>query len=613
MRLLWHPCPVPVLPGLFRSLGARAALTAAGLLACVAVSAPAAGAAPGDLDPSFGSGGSVRFFPSAEEIALRGVAVQPDGKIVLTGVDQATLGLLVVRLLENGEFDPSFGNGGVVTTLFPGGYGEGRAVAVQPDGRIVVVGQAKGLVNSDFVALRYEANGAPDPSFGGGDGIEIVPVGADEDRAEAVALGATGRILLAGESRLPMNAGSEAGIAVLSASGQPDPGFGSNGVKTLNTTGAEKSDEARAIAEQADGKIVVADATGNGAGNGFTIVRLLAGGGPDPEFGVAGVINTPIPGGGAAKGRAADVVIQPDGRIVASGNGYEEVEAKTEPTFAAARYLGDGKLDPSFGGAGTGIFSRRISPGEESAQRVLLASSGKLILAGRYAPTLNDSSVAALRLDPSGVLDPTFGSGGLALRGATAPFGNTFESAALDSRERTVVVSRDYVGGGNTIVEVSRFLGDVPPDAPPAPPAAGNQPRPTPQPRTRMKAVPRKLATAKLTGFSGTASDPGGTLAKVQIALVRRVAAKPGRPVTCQQLRNPRARFKVVKAKGRTCPPRWLDATGKAKWRFDLKSALPPGRYVVFARALDASGAAESAFSRASGNRFAFRLLASRP
>jgi len=123
----------------------RVSSVLASLVILVALLAPAAQAAPGDLDPSFGTDGSVRFLPSNEDIALRGVAVQPDGKIVLTGGDQTTNSILVVRLLENGSFDPSFGSGGVVSTPFPAGsFGEGRDVAIQPDGKIVVAGIAKG-------------------------------------------------------------------------------------------------------------------------------------------------------------------------------------------------------------------------------------------------------------------------------------------------------------------------------------------------------------------------------------------------------------------------------------------------------------------------------------
>ena len=80
------------------------------------------------------------------------MATQPDGKIVLVGSEDPG-SLIVVRLLADGAFDPSFGSGGKVTTPFPGAgnFGEGRAVAIQPDGKIVVAGAAKGAVESDFL------------------------------------------------------------------------------------------------------------------------------------------------------------------------------------------------------------------------------------------------------------------------------------------------------------------------------------------------------------------------------------------------------------------------------------------------------------------------------
>ena len=594
----------------------RVSSVLASLVILVALLAPAAQAAPGDLDPSFGTDGSVRFLPSNEDIALRGVAVQPDGKIVLTGGDQTTNSILVVRLLENGSFDPSFGSGGVVSTPFPAGsFGEGRDVAIQPDGKIVVAGIAKGAVDGDFAALRYEANGAPDPTFGGGDGTEIVPVGADQDRAEAVALDANERILLTGEARVPMNKGVEVGVAVLQTSGKPDLSFNATGVKTLKTTPGQPSDSGVGIAAQTDGKIVIADESGAGAGNGFTIVRLLAGGGLDPEFGGTGFVNTPIPGSATAKGRATDVLVQPDGRIVASGYGYDEIAAKSDSKFAAVRYLTDGKLDPSFGAAGSGIFSQQVGVGDDAAQTLMRTPAGKLYLAGLYDAAPSNHSLALMRLDPSGVLDPSFGGGGIAVRGQTAPFGNNFEDAALDSRERVVVASRDFIGNGDTEVEVSRVLGDVPPDQPPGTGTTPPQSKtPTPAgkpPHARMKAVPRKLEAAKLTGFSGTAADPdGGKIARVQIALVRASTAKAGSAATCLELKNAKGQFKTVKAKQGNCPLLWLKAKGTAKWSFKLKSVLPPGRYIVYSRAVDATGLAESAFSRAAGNRFGFRLLA---
>lgn len=598
----------------------------ASLVVLAALQAPAASAAPGELDPTFGASGSERIFLAKKgTLSLRGVAVQPDGKIVLAGRNETAEAVLVVRLLENGAFDPSFGNGGVVTTPLPAeSFGEGRAVAIQPDGKIVVVGVAKGLVNADFAAFRYLANGAPDPAFGGGDGIELIPVGALEDRAEAVTIGANERILLTGEARLPAGK-SKAGVVILQADGKPDPGFGAGGVKLLSLSGMAEVDRGEGIAQQPDGKIVIADGTGAATGGGFTIARLLAGGELDPGFGMGGVVNTPIPGSATAKGRATDVLVQPDGRIVASGFGYDEVgpKAEADSKFAAVRYSSDGKLDPSFGG-GTGIFSHQIGGGDDTAQRIALTANGRIVLAGPYTLPPSDDSLAVMRLDPSGVLDPGFGAGGIARRGPTALFGNVFEDAALDSRERVVVVSTDFVADNNTEFEVSRFLGDLPPDSTPAdstapsssPGQAKTQP-PAPlnrAPHARMKAIPRKLETTKLTGFSGTAADPeNGGIAKVQIAVVRASTAKAGRAATCQELANARGRFKTVKAVRGTCPLRWLTATGKAKWSFRLKTVLPPGRYVAYSRAVDSAGLAEESFSRAAGNRFGFRLLAPEP
>jgi uncharacterized delta-60 repeat protein len=491
-------------------------------------------------------------------------------------------------------------------------------VAVQPDGKIVVAGEAKGATDTDFVAVRYEADGTPDPTFGGGDGIELVPLTGTEDRAEAVAIGAGGRILLAGEARTPTK-GTAAEVAVLRSDGKPDPSFDTDGVKTVQTTGGEEADRGEGIAEQADGKVVIADATGNGAGNGFTLVRLLPSGALDPEFGTLGVVSTPVPGAKnpGARGRSTDVLVQPDGRIVASGYGYDEgPKEEFDSKFAAARYLADGKLDPNFGGAGSGIFTHQVVPGsDDEARTAALAQGGRLVLAGNSSgPGPGDDSPAVVRLDANGVLDPSFGAGGVALRGPTAPFGNIFQDAAVDYRERVVVAGEDFIGNGNTEAEVSRFLGDLAPEASGSPeskppPPLGAQP----VPHARMKAIPRRLGASKLTGFSGSAGDPGGTLSKVQIAVVRLASggAKASRAsATCEVLKNAKARFRTVKTKNGVCPQRWLSAKGTAKWRFKLKRKLPPGRYVAFARAVDASGVAEATFSRAAGNRFAFHLLA---
>ncbi|HEX6229284.1 MAG TPA: hypothetical protein VFZ41_07455, partial [Solirubrobacterales bacterium] len=197
-------------------------------------------------------------------------------------------------------------------------------------------------------------------------------------------------------------------------------------------------------------------------------------------------------------------------------------------------------------------------------------------------------------------------------RGQTAAFGEGVEGAAVDSRDRLVTVGLAYGGGGATWVTVTRYLGDRGPK-PTATQAPANRP-----PHARMRRVPRKVAAKRLKGFSGTASDPDGdALRRVQIALVKLVrgGARASRRAAprCFVLKNRRGRFKRLRLrKGRRCPQRWLTVKGKARWSFRLKRRLPRGRYVVYARAVDAEGLAESAFSRRTGNRYAFRVRPTR-
>jgi uncharacterized delta-60 repeat protein len=429
-----------------------------GLLTATALAAaPVASAAPGDLDPSFGSGGSIRLLPSEESVALRAVAVQPDLKIALAGLNADTNSVILVRLLPRGAMDPGFGVGGQVTTSFPGGFGEAQAVALQPDGKIVIVGATKGDGGSDFLVARYNSDGSPDGGFGGGDGIQATPIAAGkEERAEAVAIGASGRILVTGE--ISLGGGSQlAGVAVLKAEGEPDATFSGDGVTAIDTTTPD-DDEGVAIAELPDGRALVGDETGAGAGDGFTLVRLLASGVPDPEFGGGtGYVKTPIPGGGGAEGRLTDFVVRPDGRIVASGYGYDEnLPSNEDSKFAAVGYLANGALDPSFGTGG--FFIHQVGV-ESDARAIEQTPDGKFVLAGHY-DAAGDNSISLARIDSSGVLDTGFGSGGQVLRGVSAPFGDNFEDAALDAEERTVVVSRAYIGGGNTEVVVARYMGD---------------------------------------------------------------------------------------------------------------------------------------------------------
>ncbi|MDF3149481.1 delta-60 repeat domain-containing protein, partial [Streptomyces sp. T21Q-yed] len=168
---------MPILPSLRGSLRAVTALVAA--LAFVVAVPHGAFAAPGDLDPTFGTGGKVSIttdtFAEGQDMAI-----QPDGRIISVGWEQDAEFLdsefALTRHNSDGSVDTSFGGGdGEVLTDFENGEDVAQGVAVQPDGKIVVVGRHQETDDEFagccwFTVARYNADGSVDTAFGGGDG-----------------------------------------------------------------------------------------------------------------------------------------------------------------------------------------------------------------------------------------------------------------------------------------------------------------------------------------------------------------------------------------------------------------------------------------------------------
>ncbi|HET7510863.1 MAG TPA: hypothetical protein VFJ65_11530 [Solirubrobacterales bacterium] len=563
-----------------------ARLTIATALVALAGLLPASGASaavPGELDPSFGIGGKVQA-PFGPGSYAGGVAVQPDGKILAVGTPQESQGFSIARLLPNGSPDPSWGEGGVVTTPL-GKFASAFDVAVQPDGKIVVVGEAPGAKDEDFAIVRYLSNGKLDPSFGEG-GIVILPVGSAGDQGRVVAIGPGGRIAVAGISDLPPF-GNAVGVAMLESNGTPEAAFAGDGTTLVETESGE-DDRGEGVDFQSDGKIVIADSTGAGIGDGFTLIRLGLNGKPDPSFGGDGVIETPIPGeGGVEEGRISDVLVQPDGKIVGGGYGVDSVGVTMETVikFEVVRYLPNGELDPSFGSGG--MVGVRLPSPYSFGRKLALDASGRLILGGTYdanpAPLEENEAPALMRFNPNGSLDPSFGSGGIVIGTLGAGIEvESIEGLALQPDGKIVTNGSRYAEAGGGSGVVSRYIADF--ETPPPPPT--NLP-----PRSRIKGVPHKVHQDVLKSFHGTASDPDGTVSKVQVALVRLPSG--GKAGTSA----------VVK------PKKWRTAKGTAKWALKLKHPLTPGHYLVFSRAIDNKGLAESEFSRRDHNRIAFRVL----
>ena len=367
-------------------------------------------AAAGDLDPSFDSDGKVvtNFFGSSDE--ANAVALQPDGKIVVVGENGTDF--LVARYNTDGSLDSSFGTGGKVTTDF-GAEDAAQAVVIQPDGKIIVVGSTvNGSSSGDFALVSYNPNGSLDSSFGGG-GKLITDFGG-YDIATAVTLQPDGKLIAGGISFTSSNLGDFA-LARYSPNGTVDLNFGIAGLLRTSFGAFEGID---ALALQSDGKILASGLTANASLSdaNFALVRYNSNGTLDTSFGLGGGVTTDFGG----YDEAIDIKLQADGKVVAAGN--SGTAGGAYGNFALARYTSNGNLDTSFGTGGKvttdfGSF--------DGAEGLVIQPDGKIIATGATGTTAN-ADFALARYNPDGSLDPSFGSGGK----RTTDFGRT--DAAID-------------------------------------------------------------------------------------------------------------------------------------------------------------------------------------
>jgi uncharacterized delta-60 repeat protein len=312
--------------------------------------------APGDLDLTFGSGGiAITFGPSDRANAL---IQQPDGKLVAAGAstDNGISYVMLVRYHSDSRVDASFGSGGKVTT--PVATRGAAALIQQPDGKLVVAGFSQPLTgaSNDVLLVRYLPDGRLDATFGVG-GAVTTDFGANE-MGTALVLQPDGKLVVAGVSSISLN-WSNTILARYHPDGRLDDAFGVGGKVSVNlgTDGIASvvDDGVSALLLQSDGKLVV---TGGWltrvTPSTLFVARFQPDGRLDPTFGQGGLVTTYEGSGGRApRSAGAAVIQQPDGRLVVAG--FREVPSSMSAGTLLARYLPDGRLDPTFGTAGVSV------------------------------------------------------------------------------------------------------------------------------------------------------------------------------------------------------------------------------------------------------------------
>ena len=416
---------------------------------------PVLNAAPGDLDPTFGTGGKVITTVGSGADYVGGVALQQDGKIVVAGLSndsQAHRAVAVVRYTSTGALDPSFGTGGMV--VYSSSYFSWvTGLALQSDGKIVVVGYGgDGVVGGgasqgrSIFVLRFTSAGALDWSFGN---FGIVKTNIrDGACAEDVAVQNDGKIVVAGFS-YSSSAGKEDMVLVrYTTTGALDTNFGTGG-KVVTPVGSSE-DWARSVAVQSDEKIVIAGSTRIASGNrDFAVVRYTSTGALDPDFGSGGIVTTPL---GIYNDIGSCMVVQSDGKIVVAGSHGVSL---FDWEFALVRYTGAGVLDEGFGSGGIVTM-----PGTGGGEDVALQSDGKIVVAG-YTHDGNSDAFALVRYTGAGALDPTFGAstGTVVTHVSTYANSDHGTGVAIQSDGRFVVAGNTDANTSSSDVALARYSG----------------------------------------------------------------------------------------------------------------------------------------------------------
>jgi len=375
-------------------------------LVCVSLMLTVVGvsAAAGDLDFLFGLGGKVVTTVGNYRNFAEAIAIQPDGKIVVAGyagnsINSSNIDFAVVRYNTDGSLDNSFGVGGKVTTRISDSNDIARAVALQADGKIVVAGYSGSFLNTDFAVVRYNTDGALDKSFGD-EGIVIISI-SSEDSITGIAIDANGKIVAAGYSGNSSN--FDFALLRFNNNGSLDTSFDTDG-KVITSFGGGFT-QANAIAIQADGKIIAAGTALTASGdNDFALARYNKDGSLDTSFDGDGKVTASF-----RTDMDFDVIsaiaIDSAGKIVAVGSGAGFIEG----AFALMRFNPNGSLDTSFDGDGKVITSFDIGG---TASAVAIQSNGKIIVAGSvFDGSRGDFTL--VRYNNNGSLDESFGTNGI--------------------------------------------------------------------------------------------------------------------------------------------------------------------------------------------------------
>ena len=360
----------------------------------------------------------------------------------------------IPRLIaQPGTLDPEFGTDGKVITPISSIKEEAFAVAIQSDGKILVLGHTKigGLDDYDIALARYDIRGVLDNSFGT-NGIATTRLGPHTDTGFDLAIQPDGKIVVAGCAQKNDTIYTAVLLRYLD-DGSPDPGFGNNRIIT-ELFGSESQFYSTAV--QDDGKIIAAGYLFNTDHHELLVVRYNSDGTPDKTFGNEGVVMTEFEYAAIGK----EIVIFPDhtfvvgGRVASGSWGFGLVKYDTVGNvikeFANYCYLTDTGCIP---GVGTII---EFNTGFLYFEDMALAPDNSIIVVGSYEGLETYSrDLIVMRCKPEGDEDNHFGNH----RAVMINYGKSTEARAVGVLRNGQIVVAGCVTDDNkhTSIVVTRY------------------------------------------------------------------------------------------------------------------------------------------------------------
>jgi uncharacterized delta-60 repeat protein len=366
----------------------------------------------GSLDATFGTNGKVVTAVTSLNDKSKDLLVQPDGKIIVGGEVSIVFGdtvyMALIRYNSNGSIDNSFGVNGKVLTNFANVSCSLKALALQPDGKIVAVGYTldKAITantKTDFAIVRYNANGSLDTSFDG-DGRVTTDFDSAIDIAYALAIQTDGKIVVAGDSRQGLKMQSV--MARYNANGSLDLSFNATG-KVFTTLVSDNDYQLYTVTVLQDNNILLGKRTWSNGQYQLIATEMLkfnANGIPDLTF-------------GTYSGRLSEVAQSPihkvlrSGKILIASMLFNPIEGTS---IQLLRYNSNGKKDSTYGNQGI-IISRFPNPAV-SVTDFIEQKDGRIAVLARFSTFVpgEPDSFGLVRYNYDGSLDRTFGINGKA-------------------------------------------------------------------------------------------------------------------------------------------------------------------------------------------------------